>query len=220
MSYQEEYEDYPASQPVKPLDWDTRQILLLDSSVQLSSAMARYILFHSANNSRSCALYHLGPQAHPRLTYYETGEASPNGRRRNGPSFTLNFAVFVAPSPRHALTWLEETPPPALTLLIDLGWRNEREAGLTQVIAALADTQTPSQIIFLVQEPPNPALTRPLAEGRKAGFVLKNSPDWQTLPRYLVETNSRPNYQVPLLADYAELVRPTPNPISPFVPRR
>lgn len=202
--------DYFGAETPKPLDSYTNRILLLDDSVRLTSMMARYILLTCSDYGRSCALYHLGPAAQPRLTYYESGSAS--GKRNNRNS--LDFAVFVAATPRHALLWLEETRPVTLTLVTDVLLQGDTQIGMVGVVDRLCELEIPTQLIFISGDGQNQALVKPLLDQRRASFVVKGSQEWSFLPRRLAENASRSNYHIIRDYDYEQLARLAPPQIA------
>lgn len=186
------YDNYPQAENVKPIERNTNQIVLLDDGLRSGSMIARYILLNCNEFRQSCALYHLGPGAAPQLTYYEPGEPL-NSRRYNQRS-GLDFAVFVAATPRHALTWLEEHTPRSVTVVMDVNWHNDRDVGLSKLLATLAEAEIATQLIFTSGDPQNYRAVRALVDQNKASFVVKGSQEWSTLSRRLVETASRADY--------------------------
>ncbi len=204
-------DSYAEAEYIKPIDWHTNQILLLDDNIRLSSMIARYVLLSCNEYGRSCALYHLGSATQPKLTYYSSGLSEDTNRRRTTQQDGVDFAVFVAATPRHAVTWLESIHPRGLTVVADVKLKGDIDIGLVSFIDEVADLEIPAYFVFVSDAPQNQNLIKPFIDQRKGSFVTKGGFDWTALPRRLVENAGRITYNLVdendyrLLANYAPL---------------
>jgi hypothetical protein len=205
MTSQYFFDNYAEPNNVKPIDARTHHVLLLDDNVRLSSMIARYILLSCREFGRSCALYHLGQAGQPKLTYYTSGQDGE--RRRASSSPNLEFAAFVAATPRHAIAWLEKARPRGLMIVADVRLQGDIDLGLLDMLDMLEDMQMPVYFIWVSNDAQNQLYVRPLIEQRKGAFVTKDSPEWSALPRRLVENATRITYSPVKEADYYLLGR-------------
>ncbi len=197
----------------QPIDWHTNFVLLLDDDIRLSSMIARYILLSCREYARSCAIFHIGQGAQPKLTYQHIGPEA-DRRRVSNQSDGLDFAVFVATSPRHAIAWVEEVHPTELTLVADVKLRGDIDLSLMHLLEVLSKMEIPTYSIFVSDAPQNQNLVKPMLDGRKANFVTKGSPDWMDLPHRLVQNVGRTGFYPIRKSDYALLPRTVTNPLA------
>src|SRR5690242_3503114 len=95
----------------------TNYILIVEDNSRLRSVLARYIMLHCEALQQSCALYHIGTEGQPRLTYFQHSNADAPSQAE---VLVPDFAVFEADSPRRALNWLKQTPVKQLTIISDV----------------------------------------------------------------------------------------------------
>lgn len=194
----------------KPIDpRKTNYILLLEDSIHTGSAIGRLILIACGEIGRSCGLYHLGSAVAPQLTYYEAGN-SPKDPKRNKPSqqSSLEFAVYVAATHRHALAWIENTRPTNLTFIVDATVKTDADINLANLVELLATHEIPTQFFFTSAVPQTQAALKTWLEQRKSFFIVKQSPEWEALPKRLVDVAAKPNYYIPKKTDHQDLAPP------------
>ncbi len=169
--------------------YEPHYILLIDDNVQLRSLLARYIMLNCHTAQQSCSIYHLGERAEPRLTYHQPVE-TPEGFQR-----PLDFVVYEAISPRHALNWIKQDNVKRLTIISDIAMPLDTEIGLPGLIYHLHTLQVAVNLVFYSVEPNNRAIVEAMLGNKQAYFLIKGSPAWQHLPTALVQGASRFNYQ-------------------------
>ncbi|HEX2915749.1 MAG TPA: hypothetical protein VH186_33615 [Chloroflexia bacterium] len=167
-------------------------ILIIDDNSKLRNLMARHILMSCSRKQLACALFTLGERAEPRLNYYH----NPLDENATSPSPTspLDFVVYEAASPRHALIWLSHCRLKYLTIVSDVMMPVDTEIGLPGLLENLSELQLGVNLIFMSSESQSRDILQQLLNGHHAFFVLKGSDAWSHLPEALVEQAERIKY--------------------------
>jgi len=172
----------------------TRYILVIDDSGPMRAALARQIMLACTSYNYSCAIFRLGERAEPSLTYFSNPHRSiSNPEERT----VVDFAIYEASSPRHALTWIQETRIKHLTIISDVLMPIDTEVGLSGLINGLNKLQIAVNLLFISSEAQSRQYISPLLEGKQAYFLVKGSEVWSRLPEALVMGANRFTYKVP-----------------------
>ncbi len=171
----------------------SHHILIIDDNVQLRSLLARHILLNCSNQQLSCAIYHLGERAEPRLNYYnnpvEPTEYEPQDK-------LPDFSVYEAGSPRHALQWIKNYGIQRLTIISDVMMPVDTEVGLPGLLTGLNQLKVAVNLVFMSSESQNIEQVQILLNDHRAYFLIKGSEAWSRLPEALVRGADRFNFHL------------------------
>ena len=173
----------------RPLIRQFHHILIIDDSARLRYTLAELIVANCLAAGKIYRVFHSDKNG----KFTQSNEVPPPGLLLlgdNGPSESKSldeFAIYTAPSPKHALFVINSPLFSRLTIISDVMMPADTEVGLIGMLEALARRKLPVNLVFASTDAQNNFVVAKLVEARKAYFVVKQGSAWEDLSRALVQ---------------------------------
>ncbi len=183
-------------------------ILIIDDSARMRHALADLIVSACLASGKSYRVFHCDKDGRFIPTNESQNPAllsAPVGSQTNQASRLEEFAVYTAPSPKHALFVINSPLFTRLTIISDVMMPSDTEVGLVGMLEALARRNLPVNLVFASSDIQNRYLIARLVDSGKAFFMVKADGVWENLSHSLVNNTSNFQYKQITAADYAGL---------------
>ncbi len=188
----------------RPLTRQFHHILIIDDSARLRYTLAELIVANCLAAGKIYRVFHSDKDG----KFTQSNEVPPPGMLLlgdNSPSESQSldeFAIYTAPSPKHALFVINSPLFSRLTIISDVMMPADTEVGLIGMLEALARRSLPVNLVFASTDAQNNFLVAKLVEARKAYFVVKQGSAWEDLSRALVQRTDNFRFQTITTLDY------------------
>lgn len=162
----------------------THYILIIDDSARLRYALADLMISQCTTSGKGYRVFHCDKDGR----YVQSGEGlSVSKTEANGEAARQDeFAIYTAPSPKHALFVINSPLFSQLTIISDVMMPADTEVGLVGMLEAIAKRNLSVNLFFASSDAQNRQVVSRLVDSGKAYFAVKASGMWEQLAQALV----------------------------------
>lgn len=165
----------------------THYILIVDDSQRLRFALADLIVAACVQSGKGYRVFHSDKDG--RYTQStESAASTVTTSEVNGQTVQKmeEFAIYTAPSPKHALFVINSPLFTQLTIISDVMMPADTQVGLIGMLENIARRNLPVNLLFASSDAQNRVVIARLVESGKAYFAVKASGLWEQIAHALV----------------------------------
>ncbi|HEX2912705.1 MAG TPA: hypothetical protein VH186_18005 [Chloroflexia bacterium] len=181
----------------------THHILIIDDSARLRLALADMIAGNCLAAGKPYRVFHCDKDGKFVPGSENTCPVLKTGPVTNDPARLDEFAVYTAPSPKHALFVINSPIFTQLTIISDVMMPADTEVGLIGMLDAIAKRNLLVNLVFASSDAQNRFVVQKLVESNKAYFVVKSAKVWEELSQALVHRTASFQFKRINGADYS-----------------
>ena len=181
----------------------SHHILIVDDSARLRYALADLIVAACISTGKPYRVFHCDKDGRFTQSQESLTPSSLNNIPSYDPTKVDEFAIYTAPSPKHALFVINSPLFTKLTIICDVMMPSDTEVGLVGMLSAIARRKLPVNLVFASSDAQNRYVVAKLVDSGAAYFVIKAGGVWEELSRALVQRTDSFQFKVITSADYA-----------------
>ncbi len=186
----------------------SHHILIIDDSARLRFALADLIVAACLATGKPYRVFHCDKdgqfvQSQESLNPSILSAPPSAGVPSSDPNRLDEFAVYTAPSPKHALFVINSPLFTKLTIICDVMMPADTEVGLVGMLDALARRSLPVNLVFASSDAQNRYVVAKLVETGQAYFMIKAGGTWETLSQALVHRTDSFQFKIITVNDFA-----------------